>query len=114
MRLLRGSLTWGLCPQTPGIYRFFPARMAVLDFHGDRHRYLSPAFPAAEPVARVASQHCPIPSGSGRLSINPVGRGLNQKAANGVYPLNFVSQSKGSLHYRIRTPNHPEGNRPRV
>jgi len=98
MRWLRRSLDWGLCPQTPGIYRFFLARMAVSGFDGDRTFRLSPAFPAAEPVARVASQHCPIPSGSGRLIINhAVGR-LKQKPANGEYPLNFVSHLRGSVH----------------
>ena len=86
MRLLRSSLDWGLCPQTPGIDRFFLARMAVFGITGDRH-HLSPAFPAAEPVAQVASQHCPIPSGSGRLSINHVVCGLNEKPASGDYPL---------------------------
>ena len=54
------------------------------------------AFPAAEPVARVASLRCPIPSGSGRLSINEVASQLNEKAANGDYPLNFVSHDWGS------------------
>ena len=34
MRWLRRSLDWGLCPQTPGIYRFFLARMAVFGFTG--------------------------------------------------------------------------------
>lgn len=35
MRLLRIQLNWGLCPQAPRIYRFFPARMAVTkDFQG--------------------------------------------------------------------------------
>jgi len=95
MRKLRGSLNWGLCPQTPGIYRFFLARMAVLG-SGDRPQDLSPAFPAAEPVARVASLRCPIPSGSGRLIINDVVRAVHEKPANGDNPLNFVSHPRGS------------------
>ena len=87
MRLLRAFLCWGLCPQTPGIYRFFPPEWAIFVwFQGDRLN-LSPAFPAAEPVARVASQHCPIPSGSGRLIINHVVRGFQENAANGENPL---------------------------
>ena len=32
MRLLRAKLNWGLGPQTPRIYRFFPARMEVFEF----------------------------------------------------------------------------------
>jgi len=70
---------------------------------GDRFD-LSPAFPAAEPVARVASQHCPIPSGSGRLIINHVVGPFSEKAANGEYPLNFLSHSRGSLHFNTLTP----------
>jgi hypothetical protein len=95
MRSLRRSLNWGLCPQTPGIYRFFLARMAVI---GDGYSRPSPAFPAAEPVARVASLRCPIPSGSGRLIINHVVRGFHENAANGKNPLNFVSHVWGSPH----------------
>ena len=30
MRLLRSFFNWGLCPQAPGIYRFFPARMGMI------------------------------------------------------------------------------------
>ena len=29
MRLLRAKPNWGLCPQTPRIYRFFSARMVM-------------------------------------------------------------------------------------
>jgi hypothetical protein len=65
------------------------------DFEGDIGcRPLS--IPAAEPVARVASQHCPIPSDSGRLIINHAVAALNEKPANGEYPLNFVSHDWGS------------------
>lgn len=98
MRSLCVILDWGLCPQRPGIYRVFSARMDVLrSFSGDRLN-LSPAVPAAEPVARVASQHCPIPSGSGTPSINQTAPWLNEKPANGQYPLNFVSHPRGSPH----------------
>src|SRR5579872_887390 len=87
-------------------------------FQGDRFNP-SPAFPAAEPVARVASQHCPTPSGSGRLSINRVARRLNQKAANGNYPLNFVSHNLAHRHVyagrsgalSVRSWSRPELNR---
>jgi hypothetical protein len=101
MRLLRSIFHWGRCPQTPGIYRFFPARMDVFDFVEGDGCGPSPAFPAAEPVARVASQHCPIPSDSGRISINRTASRLNQKAANGDYPLNSVSHVWGALQYPI-------------
>ena len=98
MRTLRDVFYWGLCPQTPGIYRFFPARMEYFCFAQGTGSSCPPAFPAAEPVARVASQQSPIPSGSGRLIINDAGRLLNEKAANGKFPLNFVSHVWGSPH----------------
>jgi hypothetical protein len=31
----KATLNWGLCPQTPGIYRF-PARIAVFDSNYNR------------------------------------------------------------------------------
>jgi hypothetical protein len=68
-----------------------PCSHVVRDFRearshqGDRP-HLSPAFPAAEPVARVAFQHCPIPSDSGMISIDQAGWRLNQEPANGDNP----------------------------
>ena len=86
----------GSAPATPGFTAFSRQNGCCFERSGGRNVHLPPAFPAAEPVARVASQHCPIPSGSGRLNINHFVRGLNEKAANGKYPLNFVSQYWGS------------------
>jgi hypothetical protein len=81
MRLLRAFSIGGSAPKPPGFTAFCPPEWAILFLsQGDRLN-LSPAFPAAEPVARVASQHCPIPSGSGRLIINRAVGGLNQKGA---------------------------------
>jgi len=98
MRLLRSSLVGGSAPKPPGFSGFFPARMSVLvSVEGDRLG-LSPAIPAAEPVARVASQQRSIPSGSGRLIVNHVVRSLNRKSADGNNPLNFVSHVWGSPH----------------
>jgi hypothetical protein len=98
MRLLRNSLVGGSAPKPPGFSRFFPARMSVLvSVEGDRVG-LSPAIPAAEPVARVASQQRSIPSSSGRLIINHVVRSLNKKSADGDNPPNFVSHVWGSPH----------------
>ena len=58
MRLLRSSLVGGSAPKPPGFFRFFQARISILvSVEGDRLG-LSPAIPATEPVARVASQ-CP-------------------------------------------------------
>src|SRR5579872_7334995 len=74
-------------------------------FSGDR-LYLSPAFPAAETVARVASQRCPIPSASGALRMDYINPPCNDLSSDGDNPLNFVFRSKGSLHCRPlpRTP----------
>lgn len=87
MRWLRDpGLSRGLCPRTPGIYRVFPPEW-MFWVQGDRHD-LSPAVPAAEPVARVASQHCPIPSDSGVPIINRTRAKIKGRAANGDNPLN--------------------------
>jgi hypothetical protein len=61
MRLLRSIFDWGRCPQTPGIYRFFSARMDAFDFVEGDGCGPSPAFPAAEPVARVCFPALPYP-----------------------------------------------------
>ena len=54
MRRLRGSFTWGLCPQTPGIYRFFSARMGNLGFQFRGQAFLSPPF---RPLNRSLGSH---------------------------------------------------------
>ena len=104
MRSLRAFSVGGSAPNPPGFTAFFRQNgLFLLCFKGTGST-CPPAFPAAESVARVASQHCPIPSGSGRLSINhPVGY-LNEKLANGDYPLNFVSQVLGSSQNSVRPP----------
>ena len=90
-------LAWGALPPNPWDLPLFLARMDVFRFRrGTGTITCPPAFPAAEPVARVASLRGPIPSGSGRPSINHAVRRLNEKASNGDYPLNFVSHLWGS------------------
>src|SRR5436189_5588207 len=98
MRLLRGFLNLGAPPPNPRDLTLFWARMDMSCFDPGDRLSPSPAFPAAEPVARVASQHCPIPSGSGRISINHAVRRFNENASNGDYPLNFLSHVMDSLH----------------
>jgi hypothetical protein len=71
MRLLRACSDRGSAPKPPGFIAFFPPEWSILFCLKGTGSTCPPAFPAAEPVARVASQHCPIPSGSGRLIINP-------------------------------------------
>ena len=72
MRLLRAHTRLGALPPNPqDLPLFFPPEWSSLFWisRGQEHS-LSPAFPAAEPVARVASQHCPIPSASGDLRMD--------------------------------------------
>jgi|SRR6516162_1269632 len=98
MRLLRVSLVGGSAPKPPGFFRFFSARMGAFVLWSWGAAVVLPPrpVPAAAPVARVASQQSPIPSDGGRLIINPSARALNEKAANGDSPLNFVSHAWGS------------------
>jgi hypothetical protein len=92
----------GALPPSPRDLPLFSARMDVFSCDFKEAGSACPlAFPAAKPVARVASLRCPIPSGSGRLSINHTDSWPNKKAANGDHPLNFVSHVGGSLHTRL-------------
>ena len=106
MRLLRVSLVGGSAPKPPGFFRFFSARMGAFVLWSWGAAVVLPPrpVPAAAPVARVASQQSPIPSDGGRLIINPSARALNEKAANGDSPLNFVSHAWGSPQALPRTP----------
>ncbi len=67
-----GFLTWGRCPQTPGIYRL-PARMAV-----SLGRLAPPRHSGRWVGARVASLRCPILR-PGEASIN---REMRRKKKN--------------------------------
>jgi hypothetical protein len=83
----------GSAPKPPGFTAFFPPEWlnegAALPPPG--------AIPAAETVARVASQHCPIPSGSGTISLQQVFSAGYEKPANGNLSLISVSQAWGSV-----------------
>jgi len=106
MRLLRVSLVGGSAPKPPGFFRFFSARMGAFVLWSWGAAVVLPPrpVPAAAPVARVASQQSPIPSDGGRLIINPSARALNEKAANGDSPLNFVSHAWGSPQPLLPSP----------
>ena len=115
MRWLRSVFNWGLCPQTPGIYRL-PARIAVLlrnwglrpptrwpdessiaVIADGRRQVASPVIPAAESALRLRPR---IALSSAQvfpewtISTSP----CNNFPANGDYPLNFLSHVWGSLH----------------
>src|SRR5438309_6875671 len=104
MRLLHAMPNWGLCPQTPRIYRFFTARMDGSDlFQGtgitcpppfrllNRSLRLLPSRALSRPV-----QVCP----GWTTSTSP----CNNFLANGDEPLNFLSHSRGSLQTITRSP----------
>ena len=93
MRTLRRILTWGRCPQTPGIFRF-AARMGGFEGAG----YARPRpIPAAESALGLRSR---IALSSAQVlpewttSTSP----CNNFLSNGDNPLNSLSHSKGSLH----------------
>ena len=91
----RAFSTWGLRPQTPGIYRFSQPELTQ---PGGGVAAPLRAIPAAETVARVASQHCPIPSGSGTISLKQNLSAGYEKPANGNLSLFTLSHRRGSLH----------------
>ena len=93
MTWLRAFSTWGRCPQSPEIYRVI--RQNGWSFWGTG--YARPhAIPAAE--SALGSHLCVALSSAQVLpgwttSTSP----CNDFSANGDYPLNFVSHSRGSL-----------------
>jgi hypothetical protein len=92
MRMLRGIPHWGRCPQTPGIFRF-AARMGC--FLGSGLRPL-PAIPAAESALGLRSRSA-LSSAQVSPEWTTSTTPCNDVSSNGDYPLNFVSQSRGSL-----------------
>src|SRR6516225_9709288 len=97
MRLLRAKLNWGLGPQTPRIDRFFPARMEVFEFIQGTGPTCPPPFrPLSRslgllPSMALSSPAQVLPEWTTSTS------SCNTFSANGDYPLNFVSHSRGSL-----------------
>src|SRR6516225_8184164 len=107
MRLLRAKLNWGLGPQTPRIYRFFPARMEVFEFIQGTGPTCPPPFrPLSRslgllPSMALSSPAQVLPEWTTSTS------SCNTFSANGDYPLNFVSHSRGSLQKRHPIPLFP-------
>src|SRR5437762_12440225 len=87
MRLLRTTLNWGLCPQTPGIYRFFHARMDVVDHLQGTGATCPPPFrPLSRSLGLLPSIALSRPtqvSPEWTTSTSP----CNNFSANGDYPL---------------------------
>src|SRR6516164_9206362 len=117
MRLLRSSLYWGLCPQTPGIYRCSRQNSCVAsqlgaappnpqDTAGGRRVHRLPAIPAAESALGLRPRIA-LSSAQVLPEWTTMASPCNNFSANGDYPLNFVSHSRGSLQKGQEKARHP-------
>ena len=82
----RSIFSWGLCPHTPGIYRFFSARMACFSLASLRATWAAAPGPF-RPLNRslgLLPSSCPIPSDSGETSMREAGAQDHKFAANGI------------------------------
>jgi len=98
---------WGALPPGPRDLPLFSRQNGSLyGFVPGRHRLPPRAFPAAETVARVASQHGPIPSASGKFSIIQTVAAIHPIAANGKLSNSQLSQKSihPTLACRVHTP----------
>jgi hypothetical protein len=100
MRTLRRILTWGRCPQTPGIFRF----SARMDYFGERAAPAPGPIPAAESALGLRSRSAlssaqVLPEWT--TSTSPCSNFLS----NGDNPLNSLSHSKGALQGSINSPS---------
>jgi hypothetical protein len=89
---------WGRCPQTPGIYRL-TAKMAEGKTSG-RPQLQPPRATSAPESALGLRPRRALSSAQLRAEWTNSTSPYNDFPANGVYPLNSVSHSRGSLHYR--------------
>src|SRR5689334_21811519 len=107
MRLLRVTLNWGLCAQTPGIYRFFSAPMEIGDrFQGTGVTCPPPFRPLSRSLGLLPSIALSRPtqvSPEWIISTSP----CNTFSTSGDNPLNFVSHSRGSLQVLLASPTPP-------
>src|SRR5215471_18309701 len=95
----------GLCPQTPRIYRFFPARMEVfLIIQGTGSTCPPPFRPLNRSLGLLPSSALSRPAQvlpEWTTSTSP----CNTFSVNGDNPLNFVSHSGGSLQHAFLHPH---------
>jgi hypothetical protein len=99
MRWLRGISTWGLCPQTPGIYRFFPARMAVYggrECEGGIGCRPLPFRPLSRSLGLLPSIALSRPTQVWPVSTQTISQ-LQQKAASGKLSEVFLSHPRGAV-----------------
>src|SRR5882724_903869 len=95
MRLLRVILTWGRCPQTPGIFRF----AARMDCCRERVAPAPWPIPAAESALGVRSRSA-LSSAQVFPEWTTSTSPCNDFSSNGDYPLNLLSHPRGSLHFQ--------------
>ena len=107
MRLLRARRNWGLCPQTPRIYRFFSARMVLFGSIQGTGLTCPPPFRLLNrslgllPSRALSRPPQVIPEWT--TATSP----CNTFSANGDNPLNFVSHPRGSLQNAGPSPCTP-------
>ena len=87
--------SWGLCPQTPGIYRI-AAKMAEGKTAG---RPQPPRATSATESALGLRPRRALPSAQLNREWSNSTSPYNDFSANGAYPLNFVSHHWGSLQF---------------
>ena len=97
MRLLRAQPNWGLCPQTPRIYRFFSARMVMFGSIQGTGLTCPPPFRLLNRslglLPSIALSRPPQVIPEWTTLTSP----CNDPSSDGDNPLNFVSHSRGSL-----------------
>jgi hypothetical protein len=88
---------WGRCPQTPGIYRL-AAKMAEGKISGRLQPQPPRATSATESALGLRPRRA-LSSAQLRAEWSHSTSPYNDFSSNGVYPLNSVSHSRGSLHF---------------
>jgi hypothetical protein len=105
---------WGLCPQTPGIYRL-AAKMAEGKTAGRPQP--PPATSATESALGLRPRRA-LSSAQLAAEWRNLTSPYNDFSLNGAYPLNSVSHSRGSLQFVHTTPgttkNRTENREPKT
>ena len=91
MRKRRGIVSWGRCPQAPGILPLYRQNGCG---KGDG----AGPFPAIPAAGSALRSHPCVASAQVFPWWTTIASPCNDLSSHGDYPLNFVSQSRGSLH----------------
>ena len=102
---LRTRCRWGLCPQTPGIYRLVAKMARVKQSVEPQTGRLAPplATSAAKSALRLRPRRA-LSSAQPWLEWTTIAWPRNDFSLNGAYPLLCVSQQRGAPHERPATP----------